>query len=56
MANHPSGELIGPSAPLEPNAGCDDWVTTGAEAAAAGPDGAAGDVSTADLLDDREGE
>lgn len=23
---HPSGELIGPRAPLAPKAGCEDWV------------------------------
>ena len=56
MADHPSGELMGPSAPLEPNAGWEGWVACVVEAAAAGPVEAAELVSTAELFEGEAGE
>jgi hypothetical protein len=32
VADHPSGELIGPSAPLAPNADCAEWVVDAVDA------------------------
>ena len=56
VADHPSGELIGPSAPLEPKAGCEEWFAVGAEAAAAELEESTGELAAADELEDRDGE
>ncbi len=36
VADHPSGELIGPSAPLDPNEGCAEWGGDAVDAAVVG--------------------
>ena len=46
VADHPSGELMGPSAPLDPNAGCADWGGEAVDAAVVGPAGREGEIWT----------